>query len=100
MLYSHVIHIQLYTYTCRNILNTITTSEDTPLEKYTSHFIESAVCENWRLNKDCNILTSPASPDIAVCLSRSPELLKRGAGAQVSAERLFSLLDLEHCFKL
>ena len=37
--------MQLYTYTRRNILNTITTSEDTSLEKYTSHFIESVVCE-------------------------------------------------------
>ena len=48
---------------------------------------------SWRLNKDCNILTSPAPPDIAVCLSRTP-------GTQLSAESLFSLLDLEHCFKL
>ena len=37
--------MQLYTYTCRNILNTITTSKDTSLEKYTSHFIESVVYE-------------------------------------------------------
>ena len=28
-----------YTYACRNIFNTIRTSEDTSLEKYTSHFI-------------------------------------------------------------
>ena len=28
---------------------------------------------SWRLNKDCNILTSPASPDIAVCRSHSPD---------------------------
>ena len=55
---------------------------------------------SWRLNKDCNILTSPAPPDITVCLSRSPGLLNRGPGAQLSAESLFSLLDLEHCFKL
>ena len=37
---------------------------------------------SWRLNKDCNTLTSPAPPDIAVCLSRSPGLLNRGPGAQ------------------
>ena len=44
-----------YTYTCRNILNTITTSEDTSLEKYTSHFIwkgskgllKVLLCERW-----------------------------------------------------
>ena len=28
---------------------------------------------SWRLNKDCNILTSPAPLDIAVCHSRSPD---------------------------
>ena len=54
---------------------------------------------SWRLNKDCNILTSPAPPDIAVCLSRSPGLLNRRPGAQLSAESWFSLLDPEHCFK-
>ena len=37
-----------------------------------------------RLNKDCNILTSPAPPDIAVCHSRSPGLLKRGPGGPAS----------------
>ena len=34
-----------YTYACRNIFNTITTSEHSSLEKYTSHFIERFVCE-------------------------------------------------------
>ena len=32
-----------------------------------------------RPKKDCNILTSPAPPDIAVCRSRSPELFNRGS---------------------
>ena len=31
---------------------------------------------SWRLNKDCSILTFPAPPDIAVCHSRSPRLLR------------------------
>ena len=35
---------------------------------------------SWRLNKDCNILTSIAPPGIAVCRSRSPGLLNRGPG--------------------
>ena len=39
--------IQLYTSTCRNIFNTITTSRHSSLEKYTSHFIERIVCERW-----------------------------------------------------
>ena len=55
---------------------------------------------SWRLNKDCNILTSPASLNIAVCLSRSPVLLNRGPGALLSAESLFSLHNLEHWFRL
>ena len=54
---------------------------------------------SWRLNKDCNILPSIAPPDIAVCLSRSPGLLNRRPGAQLSTESSFSRLDLEHCFK-
>ena len=39
---------------------------------------------SWRMNKDCNILTSPAPPDIAVCRSRSPGLLNRGPGDPAS----------------
>ena len=35
---------------------------------------------SWRLNKDCNTLTSPAPPDIAVCCSRSPGLFNRRPG--------------------
>ena len=51
-----------YTYACRNIFNTITTSGHSSLEKYTSHFIwkgSKGLCVrgSWRPNKDCNILT-------------------------------------------
>ena len=35
-----------------------------------------------------------------MCLSGSVGLLNRGPGAQLSAEGLFSLLELEHCLKL
>ena len=53
MLHSHD-HYK-YTYTCRNIFNTIRTSEDSSLEKYTSHFIwkgskgllKVLLCERW-----------------------------------------------------
>ena len=65
---------------------------------WTAEFFTSlkvlCVRRSWWLNKDCNTLTSPAPPDIAVCLSHSPGLLNRGPGAQLSAESLFSLLDL------
>ena len=44
---------------------------------------------SWRLKKDCNILTSPAPPDIAVCRSRSPGLLNRGPGGPASLGHVF-----------
>ena len=44
---------------------------------------------SWRLNKDFNILTSPAPPDIAVCRSRSPD-------AQPEARSSLCWLSLLH----
>ena len=35
---------------------------------------------SWRSNKDCNIVTSPAPPDIAVCRSRSPDAQPEARG--------------------
>ena len=48
---------------------------------------------SWRLNKDCNILTSPAPPGIAVCRSRSPGLLNREPVGQ-PLWNMFSFLHL------
>ena len=45
---------------------------------------------SWRLNKDCNILTSPAPPDIAVCRSRSPDAQPEARGSA------FCWLSLQH----
>ena len=53
VLYSHDHYT--YTYTCRNIFNTIKMNGDTSLEKYTSHFIwkgskgllKVLLCERW-----------------------------------------------------
>ena len=92
MLYSHIIHMPLYRYTCRNILNTIKTS-DTVLRKiYLSLYLKVlCVRGSQRRNKDCNILTSPAPPDIAVRLSRSPWLLNRRPGGPALCWVLFSL---------
>ena len=45
---------------------------------------------SWRLNKDCNILTSPAPPEIAVCRSRSPGLLNRRPRVLFSLPHLVS----------
>ena len=39
--------------------------------------------------QNCNILTSPAPLDIAVCRSRSPGLLNQGPGGPASLEHVF-----------
>ena len=79
-------HDQPYQHVClRNHNDTVKTS-DTVLRKIcTSHFIERVgkgysrfYCENeLEAEQNCNILTSPAPPDIAVCHSRSPGLLNQ-----------------------
>ena len=62
-----MIHIQLYKYTCGNIVNTITTNGHSPLEKiYLSHFIrkgyERVMCERWVGDWiNCDILTPSSS---------------------------------------
>ena len=47
---------------------------------------------SWRLNKDCNILTSPAPPDIAVCRSRSLGQFNRRPGGPLR----WLLFSLQH----
>ena len=49
-----------YAYACRNIFNTIRTSGHSSLKKvYLSLYWKGCVWEvSWRLNKDCNILTT------------------------------------------
>ena len=57
----------------------------TSFKKYTSHFIARFACEReLETEQNCNILTSPAPPDIAVCRSCSPGLLNRGPGGPAS----------------
>ena len=66
----------------------------TSLKKYTSHFIERlCVRESWRLNKDCNILTSTLMAISVVSFSFS-WWSTGGPGAQLSAECWLSLLHL------
>ena len=43
-----VIHMQLYTYTCGNIVNTIMTNEHSSLEKYTSHTLFDMAAKGLR----------------------------------------------------
>ena len=64
--------------------DTIKTSKDTSLEKYTSHFIERVVCEReLEPEQNCNILILTLMATTAF-LSRSPGLLKLGAGGPAS----------------
>ena len=85
MLYSHE---QLDIHICRCMQNhnndTIKTSEDSSLKKYTSHFIERVVYEKeLEAEQNCNILT-PTLMAITAFLSRSPGLLNLGPGVPAS----------------
>ena len=84
-----VIHIQLYTYTSRNIINTIMTNEYASLEKYTSHTLFEMVakelrkgyvrvmCERWVGGWTETATYWPPVPlSLAALLSRSAGLLK------------------------
>ena len=57
-------------------------TSDTVLRKiYLSLYLKGFVCvRELETEQNCNILTSPASPDIAMCRSRSPGLLNRRPG--------------------
>ena len=77
----------IHAYTCIKNHNDIiiTTREDFFNKIYLSFYCKGlCVRGSWRLNKDCNILTSPAPPDIAMCHSRSSGLLNRGPGGPAS----------------
>ena len=88
-----------YTYAYRNIFDTIRTSEDTSLEKYTSHFIGRVVCEK-ELETEQRLqhidlptqlfwLSQPFFPVLLRCSTG-------GLGAQLSTVSWFLQLDLEH----
>ena len=109
MLHSRIIHIQPYTYTCGNIVNTIMTNEHTSLEKiYLSHFIqngfERVLCERWVGDwTNCNILTLSSfvfiSASFSFCWAAQSGVLRAhspllGAG---SLNRLYNCLT-STCF--
>ena len=93
--------IQLYTYTCRNIVNTIMTNEHASLEKYTSRTLFEMVARGLRkgymwevslwLNRDCNILTPSSSVFSSISFSFCWAVQPGALRAQLSAERWFSL---------
>ena len=63
----------------------IKTCEDFFKKIYFSLYLKGFVCEReLETEQNCNILTPPAPPDIAVCHSRSPGLLNRGPGGSAS----------------
>ena len=61
LLYTHIINMHIYTYTCRIHIDAMNKDERRLLlEKYTSHFIwKGCVCEReLETEQNCNILTS------------------------------------------
>ena len=81
LLYTHNNNKYAYirTYTCRIYIDTIVKTSEDFFQKSIPFSLLKGLCVwgSWRLNKDCNILTSPAPQVIAVCRSRSPGLLNR-----------------------
>ena len=75
-----VIHIQRYTYTCGNIVNTIMTNEHSSLEKYISHtlfeMVAKGLCVRGELETEQTATYwPPVLPSLAALLSRSAGLL-------------------------
>ena len=81
-----MIHIQLYTYTCGNIVNTIMTNEHTFLEKYTAHTLfERVMCERWVGDWTKTATFWPPVPlSLAALLSRSAGLLNQGSWGPIA----------------
>ena len=75
--------MSIYTYTCRLHIDAIIKTSEDFKKIYLSLYLKGLrVRGSWRPNKDCNILTSPVPPDIAVCHSRSLGCLTGDLGAQ------------------
>ena len=100
MLYSHIYYVHIYTYTCRiHIDAIIKTSEDFFKKIYLSLYWKGCVwggvgdCKH--IDKDCNILTSPAPPDIAVLVLL--DCSTGGLGAlSAGCCSLYRILSLTH----
>ena len=87
--------IQLYTYTCRNIVNTIMTSEHISLEKYTSHtlfeMVAKGICVRGELETEQTATHWPPVPLPLAALSRSAGLLNRGSWGPIALCRVLVL---------
>ena len=89
--------MHMYTYTCRIHIDAIIKTSEDFFKKYIPLTLLKGLCVrgSWRLNKDCNILTSPAPPDIAVLLDCSTA----GLGAlSAGCCSLYRILSLTHLF--
>ena len=98
--------IQLYTYTCGNIVNTIMTNEHTSLEKYTPLTLypkwlrkgyERFMCERWVGDwTNCNILTPSSfvfsSTSFSFCWAAQSGVL-RTHSPLLGAGSLYSILS-------
>ena len=81
----HNTYATIHIYVRKHNDDTIMTSGHSSLEKYTSHFIESVVCEReLETEQNCNIYT-PTFLARTVFLSCSAGLLNRGPGGIASA---------------
>ena len=95
-----MIHIQLYKYTCGNIVNTIMTNETQFFRKiylslYSKGLRKGYVWEvSRRLNKDCNILTPSSS------VPSSTSLLFRWAAQPEAMRAQLSAGSGSHCLEL
>ena len=73
--YKHIIHIGTMNKDERH-----SSKKNIPLTLFERFVYEREL----KTEQNCNILTSPAPPDIAVCRSCSPGLLNRGPGGSAS----------------
>ena len=101
ILYSHIIHIQLYTYTCGNKINNNDERTHFFRKVYLSHFFrngcERVMCERWVGDwTNCNILTHSSfvfsSTSFSFCWAVQSGIL-RAHSPLLSAGSLYSILN-------
>ena len=96
-----MLHIQLYTYTCGNIINNNDERTHFFRKIYLSHFIQNScervMCERWVGDwTDCNILTPNSSvfssTSFSFCWAAQPGVLRAhpSAGSWFSPQHLIS----------
>ena len=82
MLYSHLINMHIYTYTCRIHIDAMKTSDTVHKKIYLSLYLKGlCVCErgSWRPNRTATYWPPLLWPS-ALCLSRSPDAQPEAQG--------------------